>query len=68
MNFSDALKELKLGKKLQRSWWPKENYIYIEKVRGGERITSIIHGCKLSPFLFHDEDVLAEDWDSLTIN
>jgi hypothetical protein len=60
MNFSDALKRLKLGAKIHRQSW--EHGIYIELSESGKSFTAHIKynaKIKWQPF---DEDILADDW------
>jgi hypothetical protein len=66
MNFSEALKRLRLGAKLHRDAWTKGEYVYME----GETlfchafgyVKSFQDGEKVKIEQINVKDILAEDW------
>lgn len=71
MNFSDALKQAKAGRRIRRSGWNGKG-MYVELVPAGAAgvITEPFLAMQtaqggLIPWLASQADVLAEDWDWL---
>lgn len=67
MNFSDALKALKDGKKIRRKKWSAESFIFLDKFLDKDEIELYycydLDGIKIIPTEIDAEGLLAEDWE-----
>ena len=61
MDFPDAIRKIKEGKKVRRITWPEEDYGVIE-----EGWLKVFTNKKLSRWSVNDGDMEAQDWVVLT--
>ena len=75
MTFSDALRELKAGKRVFRTWWHtrwsgegyKGQFVFLEKAKGEHReyLALKTPHREISPWVPCQSDLFAEDWETV---
>lgn len=58
MGFGQALQEMVMGKRMKRLDWPEGEYGSVD----AEGFLKVYHENRLSTWMVHKEDIIANDW------